>query len=450
MQRFPRILLLMLALFTGISACEKKAPEQTTSPPAQPAPPTAVVSPSDAQIADAYLYLLGRLLVLRQQRLDFEREGFAWNKLIHREPGGVAWANPNLDVAYSEAWVAVDERSCVQLDIPKIKGRYYTWHMLNGWGETVLNINERAFPQQPSGRYALCLQGSAASVPAGALRVDLPAKTTRVLARIELGADPKEAVRLQRQFKLTPLGEPIIDAPIEAPLFSNDQLPRAEAFDLAEAILQGEADLNPGMETVRKQVLNAAALVKSGPQGRARVDRVIEQVAWPELRQRLAEPGPGQNGWRRPEAIGNYGSDFGMRTVANFSGIWANSADEAVYFANTGLDGGATYRQNFPAAALPKTKAHYFWSVIAVDAKDFRVTSNPLKRYLLNNRSPLKYNADGSLTLVFAPAQPKEVPKGNWLPTPAGTHYNLTFRFYGPSGDVAGGHYFPPPLEQQN
>ena len=65
---------------------------------------------ADRSICDAYLYLLGRLLVLRQQQLDFQ-EGFTWNALVHRRPGDVQWPNPNLDVAYSEAWVAVDERS---------------------------------------------------------------------------------------------------------------------------------------------------------------------------------------------------------------------------------------------------------------------------------------------------------------------------------------------------
>ncbi|MGT2454140.1 DUF1254 domain-containing protein [Cupriavidus basilensis] len=95
---------------------------------------TPATVPTDQQISDAYLYLLGRLLILRQERQDFEREGFRWNQVVHRAPGAVAWANPNLDVAYSEAWVAVDETSCVQLDIPKIAGRYYTWQMLNGWG----------------------------------------------------------------------------------------------------------------------------------------------------------------------------------------------------------------------------------------------------------------------------------------------------------------------------
>jgi hypothetical protein len=99
---------------------------------------------SDQDIADAYLYLLGRLLVLRQENIDFRDEGFKWNEIIYRTPGGVAWANPNLDVAYSEAWVAVDENTPVILEVPKIEGgRYYSWQMLNGWGETVLNINER-------------------------------------------------------------------------------------------------------------------------------------------------------------------------------------------------------------------------------------------------------------------------------------------------------------------
>jgi hypothetical protein len=63
---------------------------------------------SDQEISDAYIYLLGRLLVTRQQQLDFQ-EGFKWNEIVHRKPGAVDWPNPNLDVAYSEAWVAVDE-----------------------------------------------------------------------------------------------------------------------------------------------------------------------------------------------------------------------------------------------------------------------------------------------------------------------------------------------------
>src|ERR1700709_1685105 len=90
---------------------------------------------ADQDISDAYVYLLGRLLVTRQQQLDFQ-EGFKWNEIVHRKPGAVDWPNPNLDVAYSEAWVAVDESSCRIVSVPKVEGRYYTVHFLNGWGET--------------------------------------------------------------------------------------------------------------------------------------------------------------------------------------------------------------------------------------------------------------------------------------------------------------------------
>ena len=32
------------------------------------------------------------------------------------------------------------------VEVPVIKKRYYTIQLLNGWGETVANINERNFP----------------------------------------------------------------------------------------------------------------------------------------------------------------------------------------------------------------------------------------------------------------------------------------------------------------
>ena len=389
------------ALGLLLTACEKR-PEA--------AQPVATAAPgiSDQQIADAYSYLLGRLLVLRQQRIDFEKEGFKWNEVINRKPGGVAWANPNLDVVYTEAWVAVDDKTCVELDIPRIEGRYYTWHMLNGWGETVLNINERTYPQQPHGKYALCLKGSTAAVPEGLLRIDLPSRTSRVLARIEQGANPKEAMRLQSQFKLKALGTPVIDPLIEVPLFGNDKLPGAEAFDLADAVLKGEADINPGMDEVRKQVEATAALVKTGPAGAGRVNKIISEQAIPAMMKLLLEPAAKQNGWGHPAAFGNYGKDYKARTLVNFAGIWANNTQEAIYFGNYGLEGGNTYLQTFPADALPKDKVHYFWSVIAVDAKEFKVIPNPANRFLLNKQSALKYNKDGSLTVAYASQRPKD------------------------------------------
>ena len=161
----------------------------------------------DKDIVDAYHYLLGRILVLRQEHLDL-KENFKWNEIIHREPGSVTWANPNLDVVYSEAWIAVDKNSCTIVEVPAIKKRYYTVQVLNGWGETVANINERSFPQHPSGLFGLCLRGGQAKLPAGTQRIDLPGRKSRILARIELGSDAAGAIALQKQLKVYATGQP--------------------------------------------------------------------------------------------------------------------------------------------------------------------------------------------------------------------------------------------------
>src|SRR5262245_11250560 len=198
-------------------------------------------------ISDSYIYLLGRLMVTRQEQLDFE-EGFKWNQLIHRKPGAVDWPNPNLDVAYSEAWVAVDEDSYVLVTVPKITGRYYTVQFLNGWGETLANINERLFPAKPYGKFAVCLKGSNVQIPPDAQRIDLPVKYSRVLLRVELGANWDEATALQQQFKLEQVGTPKLPDIPKTVMFDMEKLPGVEAFDSAVVALDSETDTNPGME----------------------------------------------------------------------------------------------------------------------------------------------------------------------------------------------------------
>lgn len=414
-----------------------------------------VATISDQDIGDAYLYLLSRLLVLRQEQLDFQKEGFKWNEIAHRDVGGVAWANPNLDVAYSEAWVAVDEGSCTIFSVPRIEGRYYTVQFLNGWGETVANINERNFPQHPSGDFAMCLKGANVQIPAGAQRIDLPGKTSRVLARVELGADPEQAIALQHRIAVKATGTPKIDAIPATPIFGNDRFPGAEAFDSAALALESEPDINRGMDALQAKVRAVAEAIKD-PAQRERVEKVIREQALPEFQQSFTTAGTTRNGWNRPSVIGKYGDDFKTRTLLDLAGIWANSTDEVVYFktdsdgTGTKLEGANTYTVTFPKGNLPAAHVKYFWSVIAVDSKEFRVIPNPKNRFLINKQSPLEYGKDGSLTLYFATERPGHAPDGNWLPTPKGQNYNLTFRAYGPDQAILSGAWFPAPLVEQN
>jgi hypothetical protein len=407
---------------------------------------------SDRDVSHAYLYLLGRLLVLRQEHLDFEKEGFSWNELIHREPGDVPWANPNLDVAYSEAWVAVDEDSCTLIEIPAISDRYYTVQVLNLWGETTANLNERNYPNHPSGPFALCLRGAPAPVPAGAQRIDLPGRKARVRIRIELGVDPHEATALQRRITMRATGNPRIDTPAALHLFTNDRLPGVEVFDNAIAVLATEPDINPGTAALRAKVNAVADAVAGNVDEHTRIDGVIRRQAWPALKQEEFEIGVFGNGWVHPRAAGNYGKDWLMRTAANLTGIWSNNQHEIAYFGSGNkrlLDGSATYTATFPGNDLPSSHVKYFWSVTCVDNVDHRVIPNPRNRFVLNNRARLEYASDGSLTLYFAPQKPTEAPDGNWLPTPVGKNYALTWRSYGPDQATVSGKWFPAELRKQ-
>jgi len=399
---------------------------------------------SDRDIVEAYEYMLGRWLVLRQENLDF-KEGFKWNQIIHREPGGVDWANPNLDVVYSEAWVALDEKTCTLIELPEIKGRYYTVQALNGWGEVTANINERNYPKHPFGKFAFCLKQAKVMLPKGTQRVNLPSRKSRILMRVELGANPAEAIALQKKTTMKALGSPAIDEAVVKPDFPNNKLPGVEGFDKTEDILGSEPDLNVGMIDVRDKA-RAVGRAANDPAQRAHVDEVIRKLAIPSFLGEIPKMGKIVDGWIRPRLIGNYRTDYVMRSITNYAGIWANSSKEVVYFAAQGLDGSQTFTQTYPKDALPQTKTHYFWSVVAVDGVDYKIIPNSLNRYLLNKQSPLALNDDGSLTLVFAPKQPDGIPESNWLPTPNGKKYNMTYRFYGPSKDVADGKYYPPPL----
>ena len=64
------------------------------------------------------------------------------------------------------------------------------------------------------------------------------------------------------------------------------------------------------------------------------------------------------------------------------------------------------------------------------DAESYLVP-NPLNRYALGDRSPLRYDDDGSLTLYIQHESPGADKEANWLPAPEGAIF-LALRLYWP------------------
>ena len=423
--------------------------ESQSNPDAESA--VAATRVSEREVCDAYLYLLGRLLVLRQEHLDFEHQGFRWNEIVHRGLGGSGWANPNLDVVYSEAWIALDETSCTVIDLPEIRDRYFTVQIVNAWGETTANINERTYPGQASGPFALCMKGTPPSVSAGMRRIDVPGRKLKLLIRIELGDAVKEVLELQRRITLRATGEPQVAAPVPIAHFTLERLPGVEAFDTASVVLSAERDINPGTEAMQRTVRTVAACTPD-PIERGRIDRIIRRKAWRQLMQAVAGMGVMSHGWIVPKVAGHYGDDWLARTVANLTGIWSNTRDEVTHFSagtTNELSGSDTYTLTFGPRDPPSAHVRYFWSVTCIDATRYRVVPNRENRFALRQSSALCYAEDGSLTLYFAPERPASAPESNWLPTPRGERYLLTWRSYGPDRGTLLGVWFPPRLDKQ-
>ena len=132
--------LIGMLTFTGVGSAQENLDEKT--------------------VTDAYVYLLGRAIVIRQEQTDLKEPGIAYNVIKYNPAGSADFVNPNLDVAYLEAWIAVDDNTPVVLEVPEVKGRYYTAQILDEWGEVITNINERNYPSHPFGKFVLVAPGS--------------------------------------------------------------------------------------------------------------------------------------------------------------------------------------------------------------------------------------------------------------------------------------------------
>jgi hypothetical protein len=158
---------------------------------------------------------------------------------------------------------------------------------------------------------------------------------------------------------------------------------------------------------------------------------------------------PFHDGWLVTRT-GNYGTDYAKRAVVDKIGLGALSSDIAVYpIAQTdmtaqNLTGAKRYVAHM--ASPPPTEA--FWS-LTMYAADMFFVPNAIDRYVLNDRSDLHRNADGSIDFYFQrdpPADPQQ--RKNWLPTPKGD-FRVIARLYQVAraalpGVLDGGGWKPP------
>ena len=401
---------------------------------------------------------------------------------------------PNADTLYSPAWLDLS-REPVLLHTPDMHGRWVLMAVLDGWSNVFAALGTRNYGSAER-TYALVGPGWTGRLPAGVVRIDSPTNTAWLIGRTyTAGRKDFDAVhQVQDQYALAPLS----------------QFGKADAAPRPAATLEPAVDIDtPPVEQVA--ALNAseyfghlARLMKENPPapadapmvatlasfgieagrpfdfkalGRAQ-RRGLEDAVWfvkalfetrlPGSQGKL-ELGPiaralfngfnlvmdklkmnVQNHWLVPLNLGSYGTDYPFRAIVTLLAYGANGPADAVYpytpVDGNGhrLNGANRYVLHFDRGRIPPAKV--FWSVTLYTDDNFYF-HNPLKRYALGDRDPLKFNADGSLDIFVQQDKPDAEKECNWLPAPP-DNFKLAMRIYHPAAEVLNGQWAPPAVQR--
>lgn len=457
MTKFLLNLLLGVTLVAGLG-CQSSGTKSGAAKNIESGTNTSLakVGLSEKDVTDAYVYLMARYLVIRQERLDTAEKNLGYNKIKYNPLGKAGFVNPNLDVAYLETWLAVDDKTCQVLEVPKITKRYYTVQVMDEWAGVITNINEKNYPQHPYGKFAFCLKNGP-ETPKGALRIDLPSNKAKILARVERKGNDAEAVRLQKEFKLVRNNETDIDTPQKIPMFSNQEPITIEAFEypIVETVLRSAPDSMAVAPAMQAKVRAIAKYASQSDANKKQIEDLLQEKSLPQFKRYLASFGERKNGWSTTAPYKDgFGEDYWFRTGTTYGGIWWNVSKEVVYFISERdsndrpLMGDNTYMIHFDKDQLPSKEVDSFWSLTLLGVPDYKVMPNSLKRYNLSSMSKLTYGRDGSLTLAVGAKPRGNIPLSNWIPAASGKAFSMNLRMYSPKEAVLTSQWFAPPIIQ--
>ena len=378
---------------------------------------------------------------------------------------------PNHDTLYSMAWLDLRHQPIV-VHMPVVRRRFVVFELVDPYTTNFANIGSVGY--RP-GYYAVTPPGWHGRLPAGVRRIRSPYTRVWVIGRtyIRNADDTPNVVRIQNEYSLTPLskwhmgyrpprlryvhrvpkqfaipGTVSGQNPLEFFNALGDQLRQFPPPSRDRPLLRQLATVgigpgmhpsaNPSLDASTRQGLEAA--VGAGPgQVTADLQKLFLSIA------------PKHNGWLVART-GRYGTNYTDRALTDKVGLGAPLSTLALYpFTITDSDlhpltGVNRYVAHFPARDLP-FPARAFWSMTMYDSSGFFVP-NKAHIYLVNNRSALHYNGDGSLD-IYIQADPPRNPlqRRDWLPSPAGKPFRLIMRLYRPidlPGIINGSSWQPP------
>ncbi|SSW70603.1 DUF1254 domain-containing protein [Achromobacter agilis] len=456
----------------ALSFAAALAPAASGAAPAVPTPAAAATESARQTAMEGYLYFypLVTMDLTRRQATHPSRgaQGAPANTFLHGRalpaPGAAApWANP--DMLRSAAWLDLTAGPVV-LSTPDTQGRHYTLTLLDMWTDAFATFGKRS-TGTAKGNTAIVPPGWTGTLPSGMARIDAPTAHVwaRSLIQADGPADYPEVHALQDGFILTPLAQwnlpaqaqrlradPSLD--LATPVREQVESMPTDAFFTYAAELLRRNPPHPTDQPVLAQ-LRRVGLIPGRPFDFDKLDHPAKQGMRRGLRaarERMAAAAGGTvrgvNGWQQETgSIGVYGNAYLRRALAAQAQPGSGLPEDltvlllAADSQGAPLDGAHGYALRFESGQLPPAGA--LWSLAAYDANGMPA-ANPLGRYALGSRDPLRYNADGSLDVRISHAAPAPDAQSNWLPLPPSGPVSVLLRVYRPEPALLDGLWVPP------
>ena len=368
---------------------------------------------------------------------------------------------PNNDTLYSRAWLYVKDEPVI-VSVPAISDRYYTLEIVDFMGDNFAYVGTRATGTK-AGNYAVFAKGWKGKLPAGVKALP-PSSTPWVIIQgrtfVKDAGDLGAVHAVQDQYQITPLSQwgkpgaaarktPEIWEPLKSkadPLAAWKTINRAltevapDPHDADLMLSFRQFGIGPGLDIDAQSASIKLGLARAAVDGQ----RIIAQAINTGHLQKNV------NGWFYPPmTIGRPTAtrDWLFRSMQALGGWVANDPEEAVYL-NVAQDGTGKpllgsnrYAIHFKQGSLPQVKA--FWSITLYNPQ-FNLVANPIDRYAVGDRTGMRPDADGGLTIYVQKDSPGADKESNWLPTPQDGRFLMFLRAYLPGDDLLRQTWQPP------
>lgn len=381
---------------------------------------------------------------------------------------------PNADTLYTTAFFDVGDEPWV-VSLPDLNDRYALFPMLDGW-TTVFDVPGKRTTGTGAQTFVVTGPGWEGALPEGVKQYKSPTSIVWLLGRIYCTGTPEdyaEVHKLQDEVKLYPLSawgkdwtapKGKVDPAIDMKTAVREQVNKMDAveyFTLFAELLKRNPPTDADAPMVAK--LAELGIVPGRDFDKTKFDpafaKRVPEVGFARIMMHFKfSDGDVQDidGWGFTTKTGIYGTNYLQRALITAIGLGANRPQDAIYptslKSDSGMikrayDGSEKYVLTFKKGLTPPVSG--FWSLTMYDAEYFFV-DNPLDRYSISARQPLKANPDGSIDLLIQHESPGPDMESNWLPAPEGK-FILMMRLYWPdegNPSIIDGSWTIPPVKK--